>query len=115
MSKLLPKRPYLLRAMHEWISECGNTPHVIVDAGNAINVGRPGQGNGAPTNPDDKPYADKRAACTFKQGALPESRPVTFLFNGGPGSATVWLHMGAFGPKRVVTPSDASMPTARLP
>ncbi|HEY8051374.1 MAG: ClpXP protease specificity-enhancing factor [Steroidobacterales bacterium] len=34
MSKLLPKRPYLLRAMHEWISECGNTPHVIVDAGN---------------------------------------------------------------------------------
>ena len=35
MSKLLPKRPYLLRAMHEWISECGNTPHVIVDAGNA--------------------------------------------------------------------------------
>ena len=35
MNKVLPKRPYLLRAMHEWISECGNTPHVIVDAGNA--------------------------------------------------------------------------------
>ena len=33
MSKALPKRPYLLRAMHQWISECGNTPHVIVDAG----------------------------------------------------------------------------------
>lgn len=32
MSTLLPKRPYLLRAMHEWIVECGNTPHVIVDA-----------------------------------------------------------------------------------
>ena len=32
MSKLLPKRPYLLRAMHQWITECGNTPHVIVDA-----------------------------------------------------------------------------------
>src|SRR5580700_5728840 len=31
--KPLPKRPYLLRAMHQWISECGNTPHVIVDAG----------------------------------------------------------------------------------
>ncbi len=31
--KVLPKRPYLLRAMHQWISECGNTPHVIVDAG----------------------------------------------------------------------------------
>lgn len=34
MSKVLPKRPYLLRAMHEWITESGNTPHVIVDAGN---------------------------------------------------------------------------------
>lgn len=34
------------------------------------------------------------------------SRPVTFLFNGGPGSGSVWLHMGAFGPKRVAIPSD---------
>ena len=32
------------------------------------------------------------------------SRPVTFLFNGGPGSGTVWLMMGAFGPKRVAIP-----------
>ena len=32
MTKALPKRPYLLRAMHQWITECGNTPHVIVDA-----------------------------------------------------------------------------------
>jgi carboxypeptidase C (cathepsin A) len=36
----------------------------------------------------------------FKKGAEPEARPVTFLFNGGPGSSTIWLHMGAFGPKR---------------
>jgi stringent starvation protein B len=35
MTRALPKRPFLLRAMHEWITECGNTPHVIVDAGNA--------------------------------------------------------------------------------
>ena len=33
MTPVLPKRPFLLRAMHEWIAECGNTPHVIVDAG----------------------------------------------------------------------------------
>jgi stringent starvation protein B len=32
-----PKRPYLLRAMHQWISDCGNTPHVIVDAERAGN------------------------------------------------------------------------------
>ena len=35
------------------------------------------------------------------------SRPVFFLFNGGPGSGSVWLQMGAFGPKRVAIPSDA--------
>jgi stringent starvation protein B len=34
MTRQIPKRPYLLRAMHEWITESGNTPHVIVDAGN---------------------------------------------------------------------------------
>ncbi len=38
----------------------------------------------------------------FKSGAG-ATRPVTFLYNGGPGSSTVWLHMGAFGPRRVVT------------
>jgi len=39
--------------------------------------------------------------------ADPSTRPVTFLWNGGPGSASLWLHMGAFGPKRVDVPSDA--------
>jgi len=33
MKQALPKRPFLLRAMHQWIAECGHTPHVIVDAG----------------------------------------------------------------------------------
>ena len=33
MTRALPKRPYLLRAMHQWITDSGNTPHVIVDAG----------------------------------------------------------------------------------
>ena len=39
-------------------------------------------------------------------------RPITFLFNGGPGSSTVWLHMGAFGPKRVLTKDDSHSPAA---
>ena len=34
-------------------------------------------------------------------------RPVTFVFNGGPGSASVWLHMGLFGPRRVKVASEA--------
>lgn len=37
----------------------------------------------------------------------PVERPVTFLWNGGPGSSSVWLHMGAYGPQRVDVPSDA--------
>lgn len=48
----------------------------------------------------------------FRRGADPESRPITFLYNGGPGSSTVWLHMGAFGPRRVVTLDDAHTPAA---
>ncbi len=37
-------------------------------------------------------------------------RPLTFVFNGGPGSATIWLHMGCFGPKRVAMLPDGGMP-----
>ncbi len=48
----------------------------------------------------------------FRKGANPASRPIMFLFNGGPGSSTVWLHMGAFGPKRVVTADDTHTPAA---
>jgi len=48
----------------------------------------------------------------FKKGASAASRPLMFLFNGGPGSSSVWLHMGAFGPKRVVTADDSHTPAA---
>ncbi|MDF2156659.1 peptidase S10 [Algoriphagus sp. CAU 1675] len=43
----------------------------------------------------------------LKDGAEPSSRPVTFIFNGGPGSASIWLHMGFFGPKVVKVDSEA--------
>jgi carboxypeptidase C (cathepsin A) len=39
-------------------------------------------------------------------------RPLTFAFNGGPGSASVWLHMGALGPRKVVLQPDGFMPPA---
>ncbi len=48
----------------------------------------------------------------FKKGAAATRRPVTFIYNGGPGSASVWLHMGAFGPRRVVTADDTHTPAA---
>jgi carboxypeptidase C (cathepsin A) len=40
----------------------------------------------------------------------PANRPLMFSFNGGPGSASVWLHMGALGPKRVKMLDDGLMP-----
>lgn len=43
-------------------------------------------------------------------GAAPATRPVTFFFNGGPGSASMWLHLGSFGPKRLV----ANMPSNQI-
>ena len=46
----------------------------------------------------------------FKNGAA--ARPVTFVYNGGPGSASFWLHMGAFGPRRIVTSTDGHTPAA---
>jgi carboxypeptidase C (cathepsin A) len=48
----------------------------------------------------------------FKKEQKAEQRPITFLFNGGPGSATIWLHMGTFGPKRILTPGDQHLPAA---
>lgn len=43
-------------------------------------------------------------------GQQAERRPLTFSFNGGPGSASVWLHLGAIGPKRVKMQADGMMP-----
>jgi carboxypeptidase C (cathepsin A) len=48
----------------------------------------------------------------FKKGAPAASRPITFLYNGGPGSSTIWLHMGAFGPRRIVTSDHEHTPAA---
>ncbi len=58
---------------------------------------------------DDK-GTPKAAIVTTSYVAEPRdpSRPVTFLFNGGPGSASLWLQLGAFGPKRVDIPGDAT-------
>jgi len=63
-----------------------------------------------PNNP--KAEASIFYVAYFKKGAPSAGRPVTFLYNGGPGSSSVWLHMGAFGPKRVVTKDDSHTPAA---
>ena len=45
-------------------------------------------------------------------GVDTSTRPVTFFYNGGPGSSTIWLRMGSFGPKRVVVPDGGQTPNA---
>jgi carboxypeptidase C (cathepsin A) len=40
------------------------------------------------------------------------TRPLAFLYNGGPGSSSIWIHMGAYGPERVVTTDAATTPPA---
>jgi carboxypeptidase C (cathepsin A) len=66
-------------------------------------------------DPDPKnraPEASMFYVAYFKSDTKGAPRPITFFYNGGPGSSTVWLHMGAFGPKRVVTADDTHTPAA---
>ncbi|MBU2588975.1 MAG: peptidase S10, partial [Alphaproteobacteria bacterium] len=58
------------------------------------------------TSEDGKAEAVIVTTSYIKTPADP-ARPVFFIYNGGPGSGSVWLQMGAFGPKRVAIPSDA--------
>jgi carboxypeptidase C (cathepsin A) len=58
------------------------------------------------------PPAAAMSYVAYLQTGADSTRPVMFLYNGGPGSATVWLHMGAFGPRRVVTAEDSHTPAA---
>jgi carboxypeptidase C (cathepsin A) len=63
---------------------------------------------------DNNPNAEASMfyVAYFKDGAPHRSRPITFVYNGGPGSASMWLHMGAFGPRRVVTADNTHTPAA---
>lgn len=62
--------------------------------------------------PPQQPEAAMSYVAYFKGKVADPRRPVTFIFNGGPGSSTMWLHMGAFGPKRVLTLTDSHTPPA---
>jgi carboxypeptidase C (cathepsin A) len=60
---------------------------------------------------DGKPSAQVfYTAYTLKGAPDAATRPVTFCFNGGPGSSSVWVHLGAFGPKTVELPADGLTP-----
>jgi len=88
------------------------THHSIVVGGNTLNytatVGHMtalAQGSGTPE-------ASFFYVAYTLDGADLNTRPVTFFYNGGPGSATVWLHLGSFGPKRLaVNAPSTTTPT----
>jgi carboxypeptidase C (cathepsin A) len=54
---------------------------------------------------EDKPYGSMFYVAYALEGAEARTRPVSFLYNGGPGSASLWLHMGSFSPVRITTDS----------
>ncbi|MFQ3612693.1 MAG: peptidase S10, partial [Cyanobacteriota bacterium] len=59
----------------------------------------------------EKPVAEIFHVAYLRQGSLPASgRPLTFVFNGGPGAASAYLHMGALGPKRIQFGPKGSLP-----
>jgi carboxypeptidase C (cathepsin A) len=60
---------------------------------------------------EDKGIPKARLSFTYysRPGSELGKRPVTFAFNGGPGSSSVWLHLGMLGPKRILFPEDASL------
>ena len=63
-------------------------------------------------DPTGKIEAEMFFVAYTLDGADPAKRPLTFSYNGGPGSASIWLHMGALGPRTVVLQPEGWMPEA---
>ena len=82
------------------------TKHSVKVGGNVINYTATA-GNLLLKEENGKPKANIFFVSYVKDGVSdPSSRPITYCFNGGPGSSSVWLHLGAFGPKRVQSKED---------
>jgi carboxypeptidase C (cathepsin A) len=90
-----PERPV---ATHHELTLAGKTLKYTATAGNLII-----------RDEEDKPYGNMFYVAYTLDGADPGTRPISFLYNGGPGSATLWLHMGSFSPVRIQT--DSPKPT----
>jgi len=93
----------------EYTATCGTivlrdyTPsYDAKDAKDAKDVGTP--------KPDKATASFFFIAYTLKGVKRPEQRPVTFSFNGGPGSSSVWLHLGILGPQRVACDEMGNAP-----
>lgn len=81
------------------------TDHELTLDGKALHYSA-AAGNLLINDEEDKPYGSIfYVAYTLGGVTDPRTRPVTFLYNGGPGSASLWLHMGSVGPVRILTSS----------
>lgn len=58
----------------------------------------------------EKPVAEMFHVAYLAEADQPSLRPLTFVFNGGPGAASAYLHMGALGPKRIHFDTNGSLP-----
>ncbi len=64
-------------------------------------------------NSEDEPIALHGFTAYIKDGTTDfKTRPITFVFNGGPGSSSIWLHMGVIGPRRAVVNDPGFTPAA---
>ncbi len=72
----------------------GRTVHYVATAGNFLI-----------RDEQDKPDGSIFYTAYTEEGVDAKTRPVTFFYNGGPGAPTIWLHMGSFGPVRVISQS----------
>src|SRR5437870_6928950 len=86
--------------------QISTTQHSITVGGTSVNY-TARSGTLVMKDEEGKQRASFFFTAYTKDGADPARRPITFTFNGGPGSSSVWLHMGAFGPKRVNYLDDA--------
>ncbi len=103
---------------HHTVTIDGQTIAYTVTAGAIVlkeEAEKKGEDEGA--SEGEKPKASIFFIAYTKDGVEdPASRPLTFSFNGGPGSSSVWLHMGVLGPRRVLLDDDgfALKPPYRL-
>ncbi|WP_158750077.1 S10 family peptidase [Acidobacterium sp. S8] len=92
-----PIPPEKSSVTHHEITLDGKTIHYTATAGTLLI-----------RDEEEKPYGSIFYIAYTQDGVDAKSRPVTFLYNGGPGAATLWLHMGSVGPVRVTTSSPAA-------
>jgi carboxypeptidase C (cathepsin A) len=77
--------------------------HHSVTVGGAVLPYTATTGHLTALSPTGAPEASFFYVAYTLDGAAPATRPVTFFYNGGPGSASAWLHLGSYGPRRLVT------------